>query len=87
MKKIKINRTDLKLRYVIAEIEGKEVTVSFYDTFWTGIHNISFRVNGKETKAEIKSAYPGIIRKMKELALLIRISLENTINRITKRTR
>lgn len=81
---MRLFRTDFKQKYVIAEVNGKEVMISFYDTFWGGIHNISFRIDGKEKQITIKSTYPGFVRRIKEAVLLIKIELKHAIDRIAK---
>lgn len=82
--------TDFSLKYIIAEVDGKEILVSFYENRRKGIHNISFRVDKREKPAVIKDAYPGFARKIKEAWLLIRVEfyqLKQSINRIAKSRR
>lgn len=82
---MKIFGTDFKLKYVIAEIEGKELLVSFYDTRWKGVHNVTFRIDKQEVQSKIISTYPGFVQRIREAALIIRVQLKHTINRISKR--
>lgn len=77
--------TDFSMKYVIAEVEGNEITVSFHDSFRKGIRDVSFRIDGEEKKVQIKSTYPGFVRRMQELMLLIRVRLKHVINSIAKR--
>lgn len=81
---MRLFETDFKQKYVIAEVNGKEVMISFYDTFWKGIYNISVRINGEEKQITIKSTYPGFVRRIKEAVLLIKIELKHAIDRIAK---
>lgn len=80
--------TDFGLKYIIAEVDGKEILVSFYENRRKGIHNISFRINKQERPAVIKDAYPGFMRKIQEAWIIIRVQgyrLKQSINRIAKR--
>lgn len=77
--------TDFSMKYVIAEVEGNEITVSFHDSFRKGIRDVSIRIDGEEKKVQIKSTYPGFVRRMQELMLLIRVRLKHAINSIAKR--
>ncbi len=83
---MKLFGTDFKQKYVIAEVNGKEVMISFYDTFWKGIHNISFRIDGEEKQITIKSTYPGFVRRIKEAVLLTKIELKHAIDRVPRTT-
>lgn len=71
--------TDFKRKYIIFVQDGKEVIVSFNETFWRGIHQASIRVGGAESNIKIKSTYPGFIRRTKERMLLIRMFLKNLV--------
>lgn len=79
--------TDFSRKYVIAEVDGQEILVSFYDTQWKGIHDISFSINGIPVPTKIKSTYPGFLRKIREAAFLIRLHLEYAVNSISERNR
>lgn len=79
--------TDFSLKYIIAEVDGKEILVSFYENRRKGIHNISFRIDKQAKPAVIKDAYPGFARKMKEAWILMHVQyyqLKKLINRIAK---
>lgn len=80
---MQIFKTDLRMKYVIAEIDGRMITVSFYDTFWKGVHNVSVRAIEAE-KIKIESTYPGFVQRFREVVLLIKVELENAVNRISK---
>lgn len=83
---MKLLGVDFSLKYVIAEVNGKKISISFYDTVWRGIHDVSLYVDGKKENIKIQSTYPGFIRKIQEVVLLVRLELEYLINRITKRS-
>lgn len=82
---VKFLGTDFGIKYIIAEINGKEVLVSFRDSYWKGIHSASFRINGIKQNVKIKGAYPGFIRRIQEAVILIKLCLMHAVNRITKR--
>lgn len=77
--------TDFSLKYIVAEIDGKKISISFYDTFWKGIHDVSLYTDGKKEDIKIESTYPGFVRKIQEAILLVSLELEYLVNRITKR--
>ena len=70
---------------ILLEINGKEVLVSFRDSYWKGIHSASFRINGIKQNVKIKGAYPGFIRRIQEVVIIIKVCLMHAVNRITKR--
>lgn len=70
---------------MIAEVDGKEVLVSFYESFWKGIYDISFWIDGKERKVEIKNSYPGFIQRIREAWMLVRLHLQYAVDAISKR--
>lgn len=80
---MKICKTDFSMKFVIAEIDGKDILVQFYDTHRKGVYNASVFVDGKEAK--IISTYPGFIRRIQEAVLLIKLELKYAIKRISKR--
>lgn len=82
---MKLLGTDFGMKYIIAEIDGKEVLVSFRDSYWRGVHSISFRINGRKHDVKIKGTYPGFIRRIQEAVILIKVCLMYAVNRITKR--
>ena len=77
--------TDFGLKYIIVEVDEKEITVSFRDSFRKGVYDVSFRINGCEYPARVKSAYPGFIQRIQEVAFLARLTLKYAVNRISKR--
>ena len=86
--------SDFGLKYVIADIEGEEFTISFRESFLKGIYDVSIRYGkrGPDGKlipvpCEIKSTYPGFWRKIQEAVLLIRFNLEQAIKHRTNRNR
>ena len=83
---MKILRTDFGLKYIIAEVEGQEITVSFRSNWRRGIYDVSIRINGNDCPTKIKSTYPGLVRRIREALLLIRLALKNAINRISERS-
>lgn len=77
--------TDFGVKYVIADIDGEEFTISFRESFWKGIYDVSIR-GGKSTPTfKIKSTYPGFPQRILEAVLLTRLSLKQAINRKSKR--
>lgn len=82
---MKILGTDFGLKYIIAEIDGNEYTISFRDTFSKGIYDVSVYARGALIATEVKSAYPGLFRRIQEGALLFCVELKNFIDRISKR--
>lgn len=76
--------TDFSRKYLIAEIDGKEVTISFYGSFWKGIYGSAIWVDSREISIKIKSTYPGFIRRIQEAMLLLCIKLKYLANHITR---
>lgn len=79
--------TDFGLKYVIADIDGEEYTISFRETFWKGVHAVSVRGGKHIPTYEIKSTYPGFPRRILEAVLLIQFTLKQAIKRISKGNR
>lgn len=70
--------TDFRRKYIIADINGEEVLIEFYDSFWHGVYRI--RVLGARD-AKIKNAYPGFVRRIQERTILIRLFLERLFSK------
>lgn len=79
--------TDFGLKYVIADIDGEQFTVSFRESFWKGIHDVSIRGGKHIPVFETKSTYPGFPRRILEAVLLIQLRLEQAVKRVSKRNR
>lgn len=78
--------TDLSLKYIVAEIDKEKVTIAFRSNLRKGIYDVSIYKPGKGyVPIEIKSAYPGLVQVIREIALLIRVHLKNLIDSISKR--
>lgn len=77
--------TDFSMKYIIVELDGREYILSFRETFIKGVYDVSLIVGGVTYHVKIKDAYPGVFRKAREGALLVRVKLENLINRISNR--
>lgn len=82
---LKMFGTDLKLKYIIMDIDGKEITVSFYDTYWKGIHNVLLRSKNGWIPVKIKSAYPGLVDRIQMIALLIWVQLQYAVKCMLER--
>ncbi len=72
--------TDFGLKYVMADIDGEQYTISFRKTFWKGIYNVSIRGGKHIPVNKVKSTYPGFLRRIQEAVLLIRIELGTVQN-------
>lgn len=79
-------RTDFRLKYIIAEVEGTELTVSFRYGWIRGIYDISIRADGEDRAILIKNVYPGLFRRIREALLLVMLDLEHAINHISNRS-
>lgn len=79
--------TDFKRKYIIAKINNEDIIVSFYDSFWKGIYDIEIFTGKQKISVNIESAYPGFNRRMQEAALLVKMRLKHTVNRVSKRCR
>ena len=78
--------TDLSLKYIVAEIDKEKVTIAFRSNLCKGIYDVSIYKPGKGyVPIKIKSAYPGLVQVIREIALLIRVHLKNLIDSISKR--
>ena len=75
---------DFRRKYIIMEVEGKEVIVDFYDSFWRGVYDVE--VWGLRA-AKIKSVYPGFVRRIQERALLVKVELRHLRRRLSKQDR
>lgn len=70
---MKICGTDFGVKYVGVKVDGKEIVVSFKDTFWKGIHDVNVFYDNKEiTSPEIKMTYPCFTDRVKEAWMLIK---------------
>lgn len=76
--------TDFSRKYIIAKIAGVDVTVSFYDSFWKGVHGVEISIGKNGLPVDVESAYPGLVRRMREAALLARMRLGHAIDRMWK---
>lgn len=75
------------MKYVIADIDGEECTISFRESFWKGIYDVSIRGGKHIPVYKIKSTYPGFPRRILEAVLLIRFNLEQAIKHRFKQNR
>lgn len=58
------------------KLTEKKFWFLFYESFWKGIYDISFWIDGKERKVEIKNSYPGFIQRIREAWMLVRLHLQ-----------
>ncbi len=82
--------TDFGLKYVIADIDGEQYTISFRETFWKGIYDVSIRGGKHIPVSKVKSTYPGFLRRIQEMVLLIWVQLtflKKAVKRRFKRNR
>ncbi len=64
---MKIFDTDLSVKYIIFELEGKRYTVQFRDNLLKGVHDISIFAGRNTTNIKILDAYPPLKRIAKEI--------------------
>ena len=76
---MKIKGIDMSAKYITFDLEGKSYSICFKDSFLKGVYDISvWRSNtisnilGK-TEAEIKTAYPPLLERIKRVAAMIKI--------------
>lgn len=84
---MKLLGVDTAIKWINVEIDDQCYSVHFKDSFIKGIHEISIykgeaRSNFMEEmkSAKIKSRYPSVWQRVRELLLLIKIRKESRIN-------
>lgn len=66
--------TDFSRKHISARIGEEEISISFYDSFWKGVHDVEIFTKG--APVTVKGAYPGFFRRVQEAMLLIEIKLK-----------
>ena len=72
---MKLFGTDIHMRYIIANVDGKSLLVAFHETKMKGIHDVLITIDGQETEIKIKNAYPGLVQWIREVASLVRVEI------------
>lgn len=67
--------TDFSRKHISAKIGKEEVLISFYDSFWKGVHDVEIFTKG--APAKVDGTYPGFVRRVQEAMLLIEIKLKH----------
>ena len=73
---------DHSLKYIVFELDGKQYTVQYRNTFIRGNYDISILEKGRITNAKIISAYPHLGKRIMDMALMTRLKLEWVIKRL-----
>lgn len=90
--KTKIFGTDMSLKYIFFELDGKRYSVSFRDTFLKGVHDVEIRTgtDGKgygKTMAVVEAAYPNFRERVKEICLRLPMHLSKMRRQLQSRAR
>ena len=84
---MKLFGVDFNKRYVIFKVDDVDMTVAFNESFVKGIHSVDVYIDHKPASIEVQNTYPGFVRRIREVVLLIQVELKYAINRISKRRR
>ena len=72
---MKLLGTDIHMRYIIADVDGRSFLVAFHETKMKGIHDVLITIDGQEPEIKIENAYPGFVQWVREVASLIRVEI------------
>lgn len=72
---MQIYGTDITKKYIILRIDDKPYIIEFDYGLFKGIRNVKVYHGKRPEKIEIMSAYPGLLRVIREVALIIKINV------------
>ena len=78
---MKVAGVDIGKKYIIAEVDGKQVIISFDYSIVKGIHNVSFR---NLDNVKVTSTYPGLFRVIREVWMLTTLNAYKVVKRVTQ---